>query len=239
MISHKHQCIFIHIAKCAGTSVESAFGVDVTNYKAEDNDFLFGWDKKNKLWLQHATPQQLLDLNLISEEHWNSYYKFIIYRNSWSRAYSDYKWILETHTIIDSFSNYINKKGKFKKRLNNGDNAAYFGDHLNFQKDYFFLDGTRIEYDCEIDFDELETGFKKVIQDLSLKKDFFKNKINQSLINNRKHYSFFYTYKKKRLVKKIYKEDIDFFKFKFENEKNFFKNKLNKLWSLLKVNKHL
>lgn len=26
MISHEYQCIFIHIPKCAGTSIENAFG---------------------------------------------------------------------------------------------------------------------------------------------------------------------------------------------------------------------
>ena len=87
MISHKHKCIFIHIAKCAGISIEYAFGVDVTNHNAEENDFLFGWDKTNKLWLQHATPQELFDLTLISRYHWESYYKFVVYRNSWDRAY--------------------------------------------------------------------------------------------------------------------------------------------------------
>ena len=38
MISHKHKCIFIHISKCAGTSIEYALGVDIENYKAEEND---------------------------------------------------------------------------------------------------------------------------------------------------------------------------------------------------------
>ena len=26
MVSHKHKCIFIHIPKCAGTSIEEALG---------------------------------------------------------------------------------------------------------------------------------------------------------------------------------------------------------------------
>ena len=31
MISHEHKCIFIHIPKCAGTSIESALG-HLNNY---------------------------------------------------------------------------------------------------------------------------------------------------------------------------------------------------------------
>ena len=87
MISHKYKCIFIHIAKCAGTSIENSFGIDTKNHNSKENKSLFGWDDHLKLWLQHATPQQLLDNHLISEHHWNTYYKFIIYRNSWARAY--------------------------------------------------------------------------------------------------------------------------------------------------------
>lgn len=229
MISHKYKCIFIHIAKCAGTSVESAFGVavDVDNHDVTENDFLFGWDKKNLLWVQHATPQQLLDLNLISREQWNSYYKFIIYRNSWSRAYSDYIWMMNTYKIVDSFKNFLNKTGKFTKRLNDKENIYYVGDHLYSQIDYFFLDGERINYNCEIDFDQLEVGLLKVIDDLSLKNDFFNKKLNQTSNNKKKHYSYFYNNRKKALVEKLYKDDICFFGFKYEEKKNPFQS----LWS--------
>ena len=230
MISHRHKCIFIHIAKCAGTSVESAFGIDVNNHNAEENEYLYGWDKKNLLWLQHATPQQLLDLNLISREHWNSYYKFIIYRNSWSRAFSDYKWLKETHNIDDSFNNFINKKGKFTKRLNDKDQPYYAGDHLYLQKDYFFINGERINYNCEIDFDNIELGFYQLTKDLVLDNIFFDIKLNQTSLKNKKHYSYFYNSNNKSLVENVYKEDIDFFKFKFDERKRL----IQKLWLKIK-----
>ena len=232
MISHKHKCIFIHIAKCAGTSVESAFGVavDIDNHDVTKNDFLFGWDQKNLLWVQHATPQQLNDLDLISREQWDSYYKFIIYRNSWERAYSDYIWIMENYNKVDSLSKFINRKGKFTNLLNNKEKISYVGDHLNSQKDYFFLDGLRINYDCEINFDSLDIGFKKVIKELNLKKDFFKKKLNQSSLVKKDHYSYFYNKKKKALVENIYKQDIEFFGFKFEEKKNL----IQKLWANIK-----
>ena len=215
MISHKHKCIFIHISKCAGTSVENAFGV----FKDASGSFeaLRGWDDKNKLYLQHATPQQLLDLNLISREHWDTYYKFVIYRNSWSKLLSDYSWVSRIHKIEDSFENFIYKRGGFEKVLNNREKDSYCGDHLYLQKDYFFLDGQQIQYDTEIDFDNIDTGFNKVIKDLSLNPGFFDKKHNITTYE-KDHYSSLYSLKNKKLVDKLYNEDIDFFKFKFDRK---------------------
>lgn len=82
MISHKHKVIFIHIPKCAGSSVETAFGINVNDNQLNEEN-LFGWDNKNKIYLQHATPQQLIDLKILSPKIWDEYYKFVIVRNSW------------------------------------------------------------------------------------------------------------------------------------------------------------
>ncbi|WP_140487643.1 sulfotransferase family 2 domain-containing protein [Flavobacterium sp. GSA192] len=220
MISHKHKCIFVHISKCAGTSIEHAFGVDISNYDAEENDCLYGWDSTNKLWLQHATPQQLLDLKLISKEHWDNYYKIIVYRNSWDRAFSDFKWMKEVRNVEDSFLNYLNKSGDFERILNDDSTSFYAGDHLYSQKKYFFLNGERIKYNAEINFDELDYGLNNVIKDLNLSNNFFNKKLNQTLKNRGNHYSFFYNDKRKKMIEKVYEEDIEFFKFEFVEKKN-------------------
>lgn len=220
MISHKYKCIFIHIAKCAGTSIEHAFGIDVNNHFAEENDFLYGWDKSNKLWLQHATPQQLLDKNLISAEQWNSYYKFIVYRNSWDRAYSDYNWMKEVRNVHDTFINFLNREGNYKRILNDDSTNFYAGDHLYLQKDYFFLNNERIRFDTEIDFYDLNDGLNIVIRDLKLEESFFKQKLNISKRKKKRHYSFFFNEERKRLVARKYKQDILFFNFHFDERKN-------------------
>ena len=49
MIHDEYKYIYIHIPKCAGTSIEQA---------------LFGkphakWDAENKIWMQHATASQI------------------------------------------------------------------------------------------------------------------------------------------------------------------------------------
>jgi len=73
MISHKHKCIFIHISKCAGSSIETSFGINIRDNTENNNANLFGWNKRSKLFLQHATPQELLEHNFITKEVWDSY----------------------------------------------------------------------------------------------------------------------------------------------------------------------
>lgn len=214
MICHKHKCIFIHIAKCAGTSVENAFGFYINTPGALEAHL--GWDEEHKLYRQHATPQQLLDLGILKREHWDSYYKFIIYRNSWSKLLSDYFWVTKVNKIEDSFENFLLKTGGFSKVLNIKTESDYCGDHLYLQKSYFFLDGKPIIYDSIIDFDRINQGFEKVINDLNLEPHFFNNKSNTRKFN-KKHYSYYYTLKTKNLVNNLYHEDISYFNFKFNN----------------------
>lgn len=221
MISHKYKCIFIHIPKCAGTSIEEAFGIDTKNNLSKSNKMLFGWDSKNKLYLQHATPKQLLDKKILDLSIWNSYYKFIIVRNPYYRSVSSYNW-LYNQGYKDSFYNYLTKKGKFEKILNNKNVIIYRGDHLIPQKEYFFLNSQMIDYDSIIKFEDIEKGLEKVIRDLNLNKDFFSKKKNYA--KRKVNYSNYYTPKIKRLFDQLYENDIKFLGYLTEINYNFFKS---------------
>ena len=77
MISHKHKFIFIHIPKCAGSSIRD-FYFDTPNldWKIPNYDLLYGWCPKRKIHLQHATAKQILETDLVSRAVWDNYYKF-------------------------------------------------------------------------------------------------------------------------------------------------------------------
>jgi len=107
MISHQYNCIFIHISKCAGSSIESAFGIDISDISSSNNENLYGWNDEHKLFLQHGTPQQLLDFGFINKKIWDTYYKFVIIRNPWERAVSDYIWMIHAIKKVDSFKNFL------------------------------------------------------------------------------------------------------------------------------------
>ena len=219
MINHIHKIIFIHISKCAGTSVEKAFGIDHLDNTETNNSNLFGWNQKHGLHLQHATPQQLLDYGFVSKQEWETYYKFVIVRNPYGRAVSDYFYMIKDSGYIDSFKNYIFKRGKFKTILNDNSCTRYRGDHLNSQKEYFFLNGEEVTYDLVIRMENIKDGFEKLKQDLKLTDDFF-DVHSKKGIKKFRHYSVFYNFYRKQLVYKKFKTDFQFFNYSYCNKKN-------------------
>jgi hypothetical protein len=73
MISHEHRCIFIHIPRTGGTSIEVAFtGNDLFNVIP---------------FQKHLTARQSKDFY---GDYWDDYFKFSIVRNPWDRVISLY-----------------------------------------------------------------------------------------------------------------------------------------------------
>ena len=205
MISHQYKCIFIHIPKTAGSSVNKfLFNEKFLDWQKPNYEILYGWCPVRKIHLQHATPDQLLNLELISEDHWQDYYKFIFVRNPWDRAYSDYLWMKKDRNINGSFRDYILKKNNFEKVLTDRSFKEYRGDHLYSQS--HFLMPHKKDFNYIGTFENFNTDIQKICEALNLK---WNTQLHEKKNSNRKsHYSLFYNRSKKKLVDSIYSDDL-------------------------------
>ncbi len=217
MICHKRKIIFIHVPKCAGSSInEFYFDTSGLDWKTPDYERLYGWCPKRKLHLQHATSKELLETNLISQTQWETYFKFTFVRNPWDRSYSDYLWIMKDRGIKGSFYDFINQSGPFHKVLNDNSTKEYRGDHLRPQTDYFLIKG-RYSLDYIGRFENIENDIKVINKKIGVNNLFTIHKKKNT--NKLSHYSLFYSKTKKKLVERKYKNDIIQLKYTFEDKK--------------------
>lgn len=213
MINHQHKVIFIHIPKCAGSSIKDFyFDYPKLDWRKPNYELLYGWCPKRKIHLQHATSRQLLEMNLIDPKIWESYYKFTFVRNPYDRSYSDYLWIQQDRNLKDSFRNYIKKEGAFKKVLSDNSIKEYRGDHLLNQTDFFDLKG-EFELDFVGRFESLNDDISSLNKTIGIKKKFNIHAKNNK--KRKKHYSHFYTGSKIKLVNEYYEKDIKLLGYSF------------------------
>jgi hypothetical protein len=156
MISHQHQCIFIHIPKTAGKSIENFFLQNLGLSNKQGLPLLLGSNTKNGIGppqLTHLTIEDLINFNFVNENIINSYYKFSFVRNPFTRAYSFYRY--HSYDRIMNFDEYIIKK------LSN----------LLWKKEYWFMKPQKefiySQGDLKVDFvgryENLDQDFKKVV----------------------------------------------------------------------------
>ena len=111
MISHPHKTIFIHIPKCAGQSIETAFLSDLGLDWSTRAPLLLRRNENPKLGperLAHLKAHEYIKYHYVSKEIFDDYYKFAIVRDPIDRLVSTYNFKLENKwKALISWQNFL------------------------------------------------------------------------------------------------------------------------------------
>lgn len=204
--------IFYRIPKNASTSVYEHLGN--CNY-IKERESCINKNADQKLYKGWYSPTHLkpCDFKKIIGANIDRYYSFCIVRNPWDRVVSMYKFAqkYQLYKLYDLKENtsFID----FCKILEERCDDPYF---IASNKQVEWANG---EYAPKriIRFENLQDEFCEMVKDLNL----FGVEYNLPHENKTKHrhYSHYYNSETKKLINKVFEEDIDCFKYSFEKEK--------------------
>ena len=113
MISHKHKCIFIHIPKCGGASVEDVLFKPIKERTTKD---LWMFPSKYQTGgLQHLMASHIIEE--VGEDIFKEYFKFSFVRNPWDKMISQFNYTIAQRRDIQKYIG-INKNSSFNEYLN-------------------------------------------------------------------------------------------------------------------------
>lgn len=227
MISHKHQCIFIHIPKCAGTSFENVLGhfdghngregqdhrsirmiqkpysfVDVLNNVENLKDCL---RRQRERFRNHANPKNGITL---SSEEYRRYYKFTIVRNPWLRAHSWYRNAMrdEIHQRNYGYPSNISFTDFMKKYAGHG----YLRPQTYWLKQY----NGKIELDFIGKFEALDSAYRTVMQALNIDET---RELPHKIEGKKTNISEDFTDEVIDYISQFYEEEIKLFDYSFDS----------------------
>ncbi len=226
MISHEHQCIFIHIPKCAGTSVERALGhLDGHTGRGGQDHRSIRMIQRPFLTLKMLSSVEQINTMVkrvvyplmpvmnpknrwtVSREQFDSYYKFTFVRNPWARAYSWYKNVIRDELHLQKY--------KISSDISLAEFLRRFGGKGELRPQLYWLKTFQgsVSMDFIGRFESLAQDYEKVALALKLETSELPHEIKGSGSNYRDHYDS----QSKELVAKIYREDVETFGYTFES----------------------
>ena len=188
MINHKHKFLFIHIPRTGGTSIEEQFQYDEAKSKNKH------WNLNN--WKNH-----------LSDERFESYFKFTFVRNPWNIMISKYmcNWYALKH-----------RGGEIGYR--SGKSLKYFLEHYQPAKhehgDGFFDYFDPAQMDFVGRFENRAEDIKYICEKIGININ-SKTRSRSRSHPLKKHYTEYYDDETRQIVAEKYAKDIEYFGYKF------------------------
>lgn len=215
-LSHSIRCIFVHIPKTGGSSIEQGLGM-FGDWRVEDADRLFGKIRSPNLknagfhsaFLQHLTMPEIQRVSPGAVR--DGYYSFSIVRNPWDRMVSVYS-RPDPNMVEQASDEGIELLGlSFDTFLERVGNLS----HIHVLPQYIFVtDGSgRTVVDFVGRFESLARDFARVCETLGIVRSL--PHANASPSRNSKDYRGYYTRETRAIVAERYSRDLELFGYEF------------------------
>lgn len=220
MISREFKCLFVHIPKVAGQSVEAVFldklGLNWTQREAlllKPNSL----PVKGPPRLAHLTATEYTQLGYVSSGEFNEFFKFSFIRNPWDRIWSEYKY----RQYPFSFDEFLLKRFPTAKDDNYRTHEDLYR-HVIPQSEFLFDNSGNCLVDFIGRFETIQNDFSHLTNKVfgySLKLP-HKNKSSSRVMNflkkeKRQSYQEAYSDKGEAFVRSYYAQDIELFGYQF------------------------
>jgi len=194
MISLNKKFIFIHIPKCAGTSIEDL----ILDESCILNSNSWPHNLKVNYPLNHLTLDDIKGSNILYP-NFNNFFSFTFVRNPFERLISEYFYLKPRLNLTED----IKKELIF---LSSKSESGIFGNHCLSQSKFINDD---INFVGKIE--KLQQDFNIICDKIKVKKKNLARK--NTTIHD--HYSKYYDEECKDIVSERYKEDLENFNYKF------------------------
>jgi len=205
MVSREYECIYIHIPKCAGTTIETYFD------NLEGWHGGFGWYEKRR------------------KREWAEFFKFSCVRNPWDWFVSLHRY-WSRMTEAEWFHTVTNQKGKkhrqdwynktvptFKVAIEKMPmlfQSTRTETHFWRQSGFIFNDRDELQVDYLIRIDDFNAGFRHVLETVGA--PVVEPRPMNRIEDGGHHYSAWYTDRMAKAVGEFYKRDVDLLGYEFE-----------------------
>lgn len=206
MISHKHHCIFIHIPKCGGTSIEDVIWPDTRKV----SDLWMGNISKYYNKYQTGGMQHLLAFyirNEVGADVFDRYFKFTLVRNPWDKTISQYHHMRSRQDLREYIG--MSKGDTLKKYLE----LIQKKNHVQWEHQYKFIynDMGDVIVDCIGRFENYVNDVNKILSIIGLAGKTIPHKMK----SHHKPYHEYYDDESVEIVRSLYEKDIKIFGYAF------------------------